>query len=128
MPVEKLTVLEKLERALQLKERGNVSFRKSVSALSSCGAQGAQPLPFAWIASSKAFEDAAMLYGDVFDVLTQDFTYPPELKAQSRAIKVAVSLNVAACQLQLGQFADAVGICTEVSGRPRSGHVYCAPY
>jgi hypothetical protein len=31
--------------------------------------------------NSNHFEDAALLYSEVFDVLTKDYLYPPDLKA-----------------------------------------------
>ena len=56
MPSDRKTPEEKLAWAKELKERGNASFR------------------------AQAIENASLLYADVFEILQQDFLFPPEIK------------------------------------------------
>ena len=48
----------------------------------------------------------------------QHFIFPRGLsflpQSESRALKVTVCINLAACQLKLGQYQDVIGICDEV--------------
>jgi tetratricopeptide (TPR) repeat protein len=57
---------------------------------------------------------ALRLYTNALNVLEQDFNWIPELKSQSRMLKMAVTLNVSLCQFKLGQYFDTIGILTEV--------------
>eukprot|EP00049_Salpingoeca_infusionum_P024429 m.15920 g.15920 ORF g.15920 m.15920 type:complete len:427 (+) comp6842_c0_seq1:109-1389(+) len=63
---------------------------------------------------SKQYNEALTAYGDILDLLQKDWEYPPEVKERSRALKLSVGLNVAASQLQLKQYADVIGVTTEL--------------
>ena len=57
---------------------------------------------------------ALRLYSQALAVCELDFQWEPRLKTQSRMLKMAVTLNVSLCQFKLGQYADTIGILTEI--------------
>eukprot|EP00051_Salpingoeca_urceolata_P007093 m.94173 g.94173 ORF g.94173 m.94173 type:complete len:428 (-) comp15114_c0_seq1:139-1422(-) len=66
------------------------------------------------------YAEAVMAYSEVLGLLERDFLFRPEIKRESRRIKMAACLNIAACQLKLGQHKDVVGICTELISQNKS--------
>ncbi|EGD81288.1 hypothetical protein PTSG_11325 [Salpingoeca rosetta] len=85
-----LDPLKRVERAGEIKTIGNDFFKQG------------------------NMEAALTCYSDCLTLLAEDFRFAPEIKAQSRALKIPICLNIAACQLRQRKFRDVVGICTEL--------------
>eukprot|EP00039_Didymoeca_costata_P010238 m.137324 g.137324 ORF g.137324 m.137324 type:complete len:478 (+) comp14751_c0_seq4:210-1643(+) len=60
------------------------------------------------------YNEALRVYSKTLSVLSQDYRWVPEIKETSRLIKMAVTLNVAMCQLKLKNYKDVLGICAEL--------------
>eukprot|EP00042_Codosiga_hollandica_P055366 m.773749 g.773749 ORF g.773749 m.773749 type:complete len:101 (-) comp59099_c0_seq3:61-363(-) len=86
-----MTPDQKIEQALLAKNRGNCLFREAN--------------PSAALAE----------YSQVLAILEDDLLFPADHKNDAKALKLVTSLNIAACQLKLGEFKDVIGICTEVN-------------
>ncbi|XP_051216656.1 peptidyl-prolyl cis-trans isomerase FKBP62 [Lolium perenne] len=81
---------EKIEAAAKKKEEGNVWFKMGKYAK-----------------ASKRYEKAAKY-------IEYDSSYSEDEKKQSKALKISINLNDAACKLKLKDYKEAVKLCTKV--------------
>jgi tetratricopeptide (TPR) repeat protein len=51
-------------------------------------------------------------YSKAISMLENDFSFDKDSKAESTKVKFSCGLNMAACQLKLGELVDVIGICS----------------
>lgn len=85
-----MNTIEKIETAGKKKEEGNTLFKQG------------------------KYARASKRYKKGVNLIEQDSSFSEDEKKQSKALKVAVNLNNAACKLKLKGYKQAVNLCTKV--------------